>query len=129
MVGGHLSCNFYSYYSTVEKQYDAEEAACQSYFEKLNFDAVRDVITRENINCEFKWGENGGWDVFLTDEEFEHAKRELEGMKSACGYVSTLRIFEGEAAAKVLSSNDGIDTRLLVLNFVRGRFKLRNGRR
>jgi glycine/D-amino acid oxidase-like deaminating enzyme len=100
IVGGHLSCNFYSYFSTVEKQYDANEAALHSYFEKLNFDAVRQLIYREHIDCEFKW-EDGGWDVFLTDEEFEWAKRELEGMKSAGGYVSSLKIFEGEAAAKV----------------------------
>ena len=67
----------------------------------VDFDAVKEVIRREEIECEFKWGENGGWDVFLTDEEFEWAKRELEGMKAAGGCVSTLKIFEGEAAAKV----------------------------
>src|SRR5579862_7783905 len=102
MVGGHLSCNFYSYYSTVAEQHDAEEAARHSHFEKLNFDAIRDVIHREEIDCEFKWGINGGWDVFLTDEEFEWAKRELEGMKAAGGYTSTMKIFEGKTAAKVL---------------------------
>jgi hypothetical protein len=85
----------------VQKQYDADEAARHSHFEKLNFDAVREVIRREKIDCEFEWGE-GGWDVFLTDEEFELAKRELEGMKSAGGCVSTLKIFEGDSAAKVL---------------------------
>ena len=36
--GGHLSCDFYSYFFEVEKRYDAEEAARHSHFEKLNFD-------------------------------------------------------------------------------------------
>lgn len=67
----------------------------------MNFDAIRDVVRREEIDCEFKWGDNGGWDVFLTDEEFEWGKRELEGMKAAGGYTSTLKIFEQESAAKV----------------------------
>jgi hypothetical protein len=72
----------------------------------MNFDAVRRVIDREKIECEFKWGD-GGWDIFLTDEEFEWAKRELEGMKAAGGYVSTLKIFEGDVAAKVFSLSTG----------------------
>ena len=100
IVGGHLSCNFYSGFSVVEKQYDAKEAALHSHFEKLNFDAVREVIGQEQLDCEFKYGD-GGWDVFLTEEEFELAKRDLEGMTAAGGYTSTLKIFEGEAAAKV----------------------------
>ena len=83
------------------EQYDVQEAVRHSYFEKLNFESVRECIRREKINCEFKWEKDGGWDVFLTDEEFERAKRELEGMKSAGGYVSTLKIFSGEAATKV----------------------------
>lgn len=99
-IGGHLSCDFYTYYSIVKKQVDAEEAARHSHFEKLNFDAVKEVIRHEGIACEFKWGD-GGWDIFLTEEEFEMAKRELEGMKSAGGYVSSLKVFEGEAAVKV----------------------------
>jgi hypothetical protein len=102
MTGGHLSCDFYTYCSVVKKQFDAEEAARHSHFEKLNFDAVKEVIRHEGINCEFKWGD-GGWDVFLTEEEFESAKRELEGMKSAGGFVSTLKVFEEGAAAKVFS--------------------------
>jgi hypothetical protein len=106
--GGHLSCNFYSGFSVVEKQYDAKEAALHSHFEKLNFDAVREVIAQEELDCEFKYGE-GGWDVFLTDEEFELAKRELEGMRDAGGYTSTLKIFEGEAASKVYLIETVID--------------------
>lgn len=70
----------------------------------MNFEAVKEIIDSEEIDCEFKWGDNGGWDIFLTDEQFEWAKRELEGMKSAGGYVSTLKIFEGDVAAKVFSS-------------------------
>jgi hypothetical protein len=85
----------------VKKQYDEMEAALHSHFEKLNFEAVRRVIELEGLDCEFTY-RDGGWDVFLTDEEFELAKRDLEGMKAAGGYVSTLKIFEGEAAAKVL---------------------------
>ena len=100
ILGGHFSCNFYSGFSVVEKQYDAKEAALHSHFEKLNFDAVREVIAQEELDCEFKYGERG-WDVFLTDEEFELAKRDLEGMRAAGGYTSTLKIFEGEAASKV----------------------------
>lgn len=100
IVGGHLGADFYSYYSTVEKQYDGEEAARHSFFQKLNFDTVVDVIRRENIVCEFKWGE-GGWDVFLTEAEYKWAKQELEGMKSAGGYVSSIEMFEGKAAAEV----------------------------
>ena len=84
----------------MEKQYDAKEAALHSHFETLNFDAVREVIGQEQLDCEFKYGD-GGWDVFLTEEEFELAKRDLEGMTAAGGYTSTLKIFEGEAAAKV----------------------------
>ena len=102
LIGGHLSCNFYSYYSTISKQYSPTEASLQSHFEKLNFEAIRTLIQTENIECEFKYDQNGGgWDIFLTTEEFEEAKREIEGMKSADGYVSTLKIFEGEIAAKV----------------------------
>jgi hypothetical protein len=99
-VGGHLSCDFYSYYSTVEKQYCAEEAARHSHFEKLNFQAIRDLIWGEKIDCEFKWNE-GGWDVFLTDEEFSNAKREVERMKAVGGHVASLKVFEGQAAARV----------------------------
>ena len=84
----------------MEKQYDAEEAALHSHFEKLNFEAVRELILREKIDCEFKWTQKG-WDVFLTEEEFQLAKLKLEGMKRAGGYVSTLKIFEGKEAAKV----------------------------
>jgi hypothetical protein len=98
--GGHLSCNFYSGFSVVEKQYDAKEAALHSHFEKLNFDAVSEVIAQEELDCEFKSGE-GGWDVFLTDEEFELAKRDLEDMRDAGGYTSTLKIFDEDAASKV----------------------------
>jgi len=100
MVGGHLSCNFYSGFSIVEKQYDTAEAALHSHFEKLNFDTVTALIVQNQLDCEFKYTD-GGWDVFLTDEEFELAKRDLEGMKAAGGYTSTLRIFEGEEAARV----------------------------
>jgi hypothetical protein len=96
----------------VSKQYDDAEAALHSHFEKLNFEAVKEVIEREKIECEFKWGE-GGWDVFLTDEGFEAAKRELEGMKAAGGYVETLKIFEGKEAIKVPSLESGTDVSLL----------------
>src|ERR1700738_4439805 len=101
IVGGHLSCDFYSYYSAVEKQYCAEEAARHSHFEKLNFESIKEVILREGIECEFTWKE-GGWNIFLTDEEFHNAKRELEKMKDAGGYVETLKVFSGQAACQVL---------------------------
>jgi hypothetical protein len=97
-----LSCNFYSYCSTVEEQYGAEEAARQSHFEKLNFEAIRKVIGNEGIDCEFTWKE-GGWDIFLTEEEFQNAKREVERMKAAGGYVETLKVYEGQAACKVFT--------------------------
>src|SRR5271156_3645719 len=96
----------------VSKQYDDAEAALHSHFENLNFDAVKEVIDREKIDCEFKWGE-GGWDVFLNEEGFEAAKRELEGMKAAGGYVETLRIFRGKEAIKVPPLKSEVDVRLL----------------
>jgi hypothetical protein len=97
-----LSCNYYAMYSTVEKQWGKEEAALQSHFEKLKFDAVREVIQREGLDCEFKWDdERGGWDLYLTDKDFEWAKRELEGMRDAGGYTSSCRVFQGDEAAKV----------------------------
>ena len=96
-----MSCDFYSYCSIVAGQYGKEEAARHSYFEKLNFEAVKELIQREGIECEFKYT-GGGWDVFLTDEEFSAAKRELERMKAAGGYTSSIKVFEGDAAAKVL---------------------------
>jgi hypothetical protein len=58
------------------------------------------VIWGEKIDCEFNWNE-GGWDVFLTDEEFSNAKREVERMKAAGGFIASLKIFEGQVAAKV----------------------------
>jgi hypothetical protein len=85
----------------VEKQYCVEEAARHSHFEKRNFDALRDVIVREKIDCEFTWKE-GGWDVFLTQEDFEAAKREVERMKRAGGYVETLKVYSGKQACDVL---------------------------
>ena len=84
----------------MENQYGSEEAARQSHFEKLNFEAVRDIISSEGVDCEFKWGK-GGYDVFLTDEEFRWAKQELEKMKRAGGYTGSLKIFQGENACKV----------------------------
>jgi hypothetical protein len=102
MIGGHISCNFYGNFSAVEKQHGASEAALQSHFEKLNFEEMKKVIQDEGIDCELKLGQ-GGWDVFLTDEGFETAKRELEGMKLAGGYTSTLKIYSGSSAATVLS--------------------------
>lgn len=100
IVGGHLSCDFYSYFLDVEEQYDAAEAALHSHFEKLNFEALKELIDREEIDCEFKWTQKG-WDIFLKDEEFELAKRSVEGMKRAGGYGSTLKIFGSKQAAKV----------------------------
>jgi len=97
-----LSCNYYAMYSHVETLYGKEEAALQSHFEKLNFDAVRELIQREGIDCEFKWdNRRGGWDIYLTDEDFEWAKRELEAMRDAGGYTSSCRVFQGEEASKV----------------------------
>lgn len=61
---------------------------------------MREVIRCENVDCELIWGRSG-WDVCLADTEFQWAKEELEGMKSAGGYVSTMKVFEGAAAAKV----------------------------
>jgi hypothetical protein len=84
----------------VQGQYNQKEAARHSHFERLNFEAVKEVIQREGIDCEFK-ETGGGWDVFLTDEEFSAAKREVERMKAAGGYTSSIKVFEGEAAAKV----------------------------
>ena len=95
-----MSCDFYSYCSVVEKQYCKEEVARHSHFERLNFDAVKEVIQREGIECEFKQT-GGGWDIFLTEEEFNAAKREVERMKAAGGYTSSLKIYEGKTAAKV----------------------------
>ena len=100
IVGGHLSCDFYSYFLDVEKKYDAAEAALRSHFEKLNFEALNELIDREEIDCEFKWTQKG-WDIFLKEEEFELAKRSVEGLKRAGGYASTLKIFESKQAAKV----------------------------
>jgi hypothetical protein len=89
-------------YSAVEKEWGRAEAALQSHFEKLNFDAVREVIQREGLDCEFKWDdERGGWDIYLTDQDFEWAKRQLEGMQEAGGYTSSCRVFQGEEATKV----------------------------
>lgn len=110
IVGGHLGADFYSYYSTVEKQYDGEEAARHSFFQKINFDTVMDVIRRENIACEFNWGE-GGWDVFLTKAEHVWARQELEGMESVGGYVSSMKVLEGTAAAEVHCCKSSVDGR------------------
>jgi hypothetical protein len=87
----------------VRDQYGPEEAARHSYFEKLNFTSIRDLVLSEGIDCELKWGA-GGYDIFLTDEEFSWAKRELEGMKSAHGYTESLKIFDGENGSKVYFS-------------------------
>jgi hypothetical protein len=73
----------------------------RSWFDKLNFDAITELVQSEEIECEYK-DNGGGWNVYLTEEAFRIGKRELEGMKSAGGYVSSLKIFEGKAAAKVL---------------------------
>lgn len=99
-VGGHLSCDFFSFYSEAMFLYDAKQAACRSHFEKLNFDALSELVRREGIDCEYKYN-GGGWNVYLTEEDFAQGKRELEGMKAAGGYVSSLKIFEGKEAAKV----------------------------
>jgi hypothetical protein len=97
-----LSCRYYAGYSTVVKQWGKEEAALQSRFEKLNFDAVKEVIQREGLNCEFKWDdERGGWDLYLKEKDFEWAKRELEPTRDAGGYTSSCRVFQGSEAAKV----------------------------
>lgn len=126
-----MSCDFYSYCSTVEGQYDRQEAARHSYFEKLNYEAVREVIRREGIECEFR-STGGGWDIFLTDEEFNVAKREVERMKAAGGYTSSLKVFEGDVAAKVLQYHQVhplICCRLRESSFVRALYSLRKERR
>jgi hypothetical protein len=119
MVGGHLSVDLYSYFSVVERQYDAEEAARHSIFQKLNFDAVTKIIRDHEIDCEFKWGD-GGYDVFLTQEEFDLAKRELEGMASAGGYVSSMKILEGADAEKVLYCRIALTERLPESSIAKG---------
>jgi hypothetical protein len=85
----------------VEKQYGNQESARHSHFEKLNFEAVKETIHGEGIDCEFKNTGGGGWDIFLTDEEFNVAKQNVEKMKAAGGYTSSLKIFKGTAAAEV----------------------------
>jgi hypothetical protein len=62
---------------------------------------LKEIILNEGIECEFLQ-KGGGWDIFLTQEEFEIAKREVQLMREAGGYVESLKIFEGEAACGVL---------------------------
>jgi hypothetical protein len=110
----------------VEKQYGKEEIARHSYFEKLNFDAIKEIIQQEGIDCEFKFT-GGGWDIFLTDEEFNAAKRDVERMKASGGYTSSLKIFEGPAAAEVIpiSKGRGFTNRLLESSSVRVQYSRR----
>ena len=110
----------------MKRQYDAAEAALHSHFEKLNFEAVRELITQKQLDCEFKY-HDGGWDVFLTDEEFESAKRDLEEMKAAGGHASTLKIFDGEAAAKVCLHATVTDGRRRESSFVSEQYKRASG--
>jgi hypothetical protein len=105
--GGHLSCDFFSYYNDSAQRYGSQEAVRRSHFEKLNFDAVRETILHEGIDCEFKHN-GGGWTVYLTQEEFRVGLRDVESMRCAGGYVSSLRIFEGAEAAKVYSDERGL---------------------
>ena len=101
-LGGHLSCDFFSFYSEVMSMYDEKQAASRSWFEKLNFDSITELVRRRGIECELE-DNGGGWHVYLTEEAFARGKRDLEGMKAAGGYVSSLKIFQGKQAAKVSS--------------------------
>jgi hypothetical protein len=83
---------------------------------------LTEVIFTEGIECEFLW-KGGGWDIFLTEEEFRIAKREMRLMREAGGYVESLKIFEGEAACEVTFLRcQGVNGRLLESNFARVRF-------
>jgi len=99
-AGGHLSCDFYTFYSEAVMLYDETQAARRSFFDKMNFDVITELVKREGIDCEYK-DNGGGWNVYLTKDDFEMAKRDVEGMKAAGGYVSSLKIFEGQDGAEV----------------------------
>ena len=99
-LGGHLSCDYYSFYDEASERQGAEQAARRSWFEKLNFEAITRLVQREGIDCEYK-DNGGGWEVYLTEEAFGVALRQIECLREAGGCVSSLKIFQGEEAAKV----------------------------
>ncbi|KAK9372562.1 FAD dependent oxidoreductase [Lipomyces chichibuensis] len=98
--GGHLRPDFYTYASQITAKYGPEEALLLSKFERDNFEAVKRLIKEDGVDCEtVEDGES--WQVFLTQEEFDEALRELTMMRDLGGDVHDIQVYMRDEAIAV----------------------------
>lgn len=84
-AGGHVRPEIYFYMPEYIKKYGLEMAAAISNFEISHVQALKDLVERERIDCDFTLGRS--MDVFLDEAQAVEAKGAYDELKES-GLVS-----------------------------------------
>lgn len=83
--GGHVRPEIYFYMQEYIKRYGLEMAAAISNFEISHVQALKDLVEKEQIDCDFTLGRS--MDVFLDEAQAVKAKAAYDALKKS-GLVS-----------------------------------------
>lgn len=84
-TGGHVRPEIYFYMQEYIKRYGLEMAAAISNFEISHIQALKDLVEKEQIDCDFTLGRS--MDVFLDEAQAVKAKAAYDALKKS-GLVS-----------------------------------------
>lgn len=79
--GGHLKPSLYASMGNMSAKYGLEAAVELAEFEKAHLHSIKDLVEKENIDCDFQL--TRAFDVFLSQTQSEKVKNDIEALRTA----------------------------------------------
>ncbi|KAL1863349.1 hypothetical protein Plec18167_008211 [Paecilomyces lecythidis] len=79
--GGHLKPSLYASMGNMSAKYGLEAAVELAEFEKAHLHSIKDLVEKENIDCDFQL--TRAFDVFLSRTQSEKVKNDIEALRMA----------------------------------------------
>ncbi|GAD98150.1 FAD dependent oxidoreductase superfamily [Paecilomyces variotii No. 5] len=79
--GGHLKPSLYASIGNMSAKHGLEAAIELAEFEKAHLHAIKELVEKENIDCDFQL--TRAFDVFLSQAQSEKVKNDIEALRKA----------------------------------------------
>ncbi|KAJ9269411.1 hypothetical protein DTO212C5_4474 [Paecilomyces variotii] len=102
--GGHIKPSLYASIGNMSAKYGLEAAVELAEFEKAHLHAIKELVEKEDIDCDFQL--TRAFDVFLSETQNEKVKNDIGALQKAGVSLPDVQYTPGSKAEKVCGVKD-----------------------